>query len=70
VTMEQEKLVQLHERLQAERRRILGNSTAIAESESLPAGLIRELADIEGAARAVAAEIARHSPKVGYGGET
>ena len=70
MTMDRKKLVHLHERLETERRRILADQTALAESERLPARLIRELADIEGAARAVAAEIGRHTPKVGYGGET
>jgi hypothetical protein len=70
MTRKHEKLLQLYERLQAERQRILVNSTQFTESETLPAELIGALADIHGASRAVAAEIELHSSKVGYGGET
>jgi hypothetical protein len=69
MAMDHETLVRLHERLETERRRILADQT-LAENERLPAQFIHELADIGGAARAVAAEIARHTPKAGYGGET
>jgi len=36
MTRKHEKLLQLYERLQAERRRILANSTELAESEFPP----------------------------------
>lgn len=67
---DREKLVQIHERFETERRRILADPAMLADGERVPPRLIRKLADIDGAARAVAAEIARHTPKVGSGGET
>jgi hypothetical protein len=65
--MDHEKLVRLQERLEKERGRILADQSALAASERLPAQLIRELADIDCAARAVAAELARHAARLGYG---
>ena len=41
-----------------------------SRSERLPAQVIRELADIDLAARAVAAELTRHTPRLGYGSES
>jgi len=70
VTIDREQLVRLYERLETERGRILAEQRSLAESERPPAQLIRDLADIEGAVRAVAAEIARHTPRLGYGTET
>jgi hypothetical protein len=70
MTIDREQLVRLYERLETERGRILADQRTLEECERLPAQLIRDLADIEGAARAVATEIARHTPQVGYGAET
>jgi hypothetical protein len=68
--MNREKLFRLHERLVEERARILADPSAHAAGDRLPPQLIRELADIDSATRAVAAELDRHTPKVGYGSET
>jgi hypothetical protein len=67
---DREKLVRLQERLERDRGRILADQRALATSDRLPAQLIRELADIDFAARAVAAELTRHTPRLGYGSET
>jgi hypothetical protein len=64
------KLLGLQKRLEEERGRILADPDALAAGERLPARLIRELADIDLATRAVAAELARHTPRRGYGSET
>ncbi|HXC88958.1 MAG TPA: hypothetical protein VNV18_02230 [Stellaceae bacterium] len=66
---EREKLVRLQASLETERGRILAGHSARA-TERLPAHVIRELADIDLAARAVAAELTRHAPRLGYGSET
>ncbi len=67
--MDREKLVRLLERLEKERGRILADQSTLLAGERLPAQLmlIRELADIDVAARAIAAELARHTPRLGYG---
>jgi hypothetical protein len=67
--MDREELLRLHETLVEERARILADPSAHAPGGRLPPQLIRELADIDSATRAVAAELARHIPKVGYGSE-
>lgn len=61
-----EKLVRLQEIGEAARRILADQSTLLA-GERLPAQLIRELADIDVAARAIAAELARHTSRLGYG---
>jgi hypothetical protein len=68
--MDHDGLLRLHERLVEERARILADPSAHAAGDRLPPQLIRELADIDSATRAVAAELDRHTPKVGYGSET
>jgi hypothetical protein len=68
--MDHEQLASLQKRLAKERARILANQGELLESGELPAQLIRELADIDFAARAVAAELDRHTPHLGYGSET
>lgn len=65
-----EQLMLLQEQLAVERGRILADTSAFAGRNRLPAQLIRALADIDSAARAVAAELARHMPRLGYGSET
>jgi hypothetical protein len=67
--MNREKLTRLHKRLVEERARVLGDPSAHAAGDRLPPQQVRELADIDGATRAVAAELDRHTPKVGYGSE-
>jgi hypothetical protein len=67
--MDREKLLRLHERLVDERARILAHPSAHAAGDPLPQQQIRELADIDSATRAVAAELDRHTPKVGYGSD-
>jgi hypothetical protein len=64
-----ENLVRLQERLENERARILADQSWVAASERLPSRLIRELADIEFAAHAVAAELTRQTPRLGHGSE-
>lgn len=63
-------LVRLQKTLEAERGRLLAAPSAHALGERLPARVIRELAEIDVAARAVAAELARRTPRLGYGSET
>jgi hypothetical protein len=63
--MNREQLLRLQERLAQERARILADPSADAEGERVPSQLIRELAEIDSASRAVAAELARHPPKAG-----
>ncbi|MGH7047076.1 MAG: hypothetical protein ACREE2_11895 [Stellaceae bacterium] len=67
--MQREKLERLQHRLVQERGRILAEQGGLAVTGRLPAQLLRELADLDIAARAVAAEITRHSPRLGYGSE-
>jgi hypothetical protein len=67
VFTDRQKLVQLQKKLEQERGRIIANRSALPAGGGLPGEMIRELADIEVAARAVAAELARHSPRLGYG---
>ncbi len=67
--MDREKLVRLQERLALERGRILAEKGAFALNERLPAQAIRELAEIDIAARSVAAEISRRTPRLGHGSE-
>ncbi len=64
-----EELLHLQERLVEERARILADPSAHAVGERVPSHLIRELAEIDSATRAVAAELARHTPSVGHGSE-
>jgi hypothetical protein len=66
--MNREKLMRLQERLVRERERILAEEAAVA-SERLPHELIHELAEIDAATHAVTAELARHTPRLGYGSE-
>ncbi len=68
--MDREKLVRLLERLEKERGRILADQSALSANERLPAQLISDLADIDCAVRAVAAEPAQHTPRLGYSPET
>ena len=63
-------LLRLQKRLEEERGRLLAIPDALAAGERLPQRLIRELADLDLAARAVAAELARRTPRLGYGSET
>jgi hypothetical protein len=67
--MNREKLERLQEKLEQERARVLAGSDTPTANEHLPLQLIRELAEIDSASRAVAAELARHIPRVGYGSE-
>lgn len=67
---DRDRLLRLQKRLEAERGRLLAAPGPQAMGERLPARVIRELADIDIAARAVAAELARHTPRLGYGSET
>lgn len=68
--MDREELVRLQERLERERGRILADEGASAVTARLPTQVIRELADIDVAARSVAAEITRRTPRLGYGSVT
>jgi hypothetical protein len=68
--MDRETLVRLQDKLAKERGRILADPRSLMASERIPQQMIRELADIDFAARAVAAELARHRPRLGYGSET
>jgi hypothetical protein len=70
VKMDRETLVRLQVKLAKERGRILADPGPLTASERIPQQMIRELADIDFAARAVAAELARHRPRLGYGSET
>lgn len=63
-------LLRLQKRLETERGRLLAAPIPSPAGERLPARVIRELADIDIAARAVAAELARRTPRLGYGSET
>jgi hypothetical protein len=63
-------LVRLQEKLDRERDRILADRRVSAENDRLPAQLIRDLAEVDFASRAVAAEIDRRRPRLGYGSET
>jgi hypothetical protein len=65
-----ETLARLQASLENQRGRILAGQSAARASERLPAQVIRELADIDLAARAVAAELTRHTPRLGYGSES
>ncbi len=67
--MGRESLQRLQERLVEERARVLADPNALTAGEHLPRQLIRELAEIDSATRAVAAELARRRPRVGYGSE-
>jgi hypothetical protein len=67
VKNDRENLVRLQNSLEQERARILANRSAVAAGKGLSAQTIRELAEIDVAARAVAAELARHTPRLGYG---
>jgi hypothetical protein len=67
VSTDRQKLMQLQKKLEQERGRIIANRSVLPTDNSLPTQVVRELADIELAARAVAAELARHSPRLGYG---
>lgn len=62
-------LLRLQKRLETERGRLLAAPGPQVVGEQLPARLIRELADIDIATRAVAAELARRTPRLGYGSE-
>lgn len=63
-------LVRLQATLERQRQRILTSHAAYPGSDRVPAHVIRELADIDLAARAVAAELTRHTPRLGYGSVT
>jgi hypothetical protein len=65
-----EELLRLQERLVEERARVLADPSAHAAGEPVPPELIRQLAEIDSATRAVTAELARHIPSVGRGSET
>jgi hypothetical protein len=67
--MGRENLQRLQERLMEKRARMLADPNALTAGEYLPQQLIRELAEIDSATRAVAAELARRRPRVGYGSE-
>lgn len=67
--MDRENLERLQERLQEERARMLADPSMLSAGEHLPRQLIRELAELDSATRAVAAELARRRPRVGYGSE-
>lgn len=67
--MDRESLQRLQERLVEERVRVLADPDARIAGGHLPRQLIRELAEIDSATRAVAAELARRRPRVGYGSE-
>jgi len=66
---QRETLVRLQDRIEQERGRILADHQALRANGRLPAQLIHELAELDIAARAVAAEITRHSPRLGFGSE-
>ncbi|HEY3912160.1 MAG TPA: hypothetical protein VGM07_20065 [Stellaceae bacterium] len=66
---DREKLVRLQQKLERERGRILAGQSVMAGTERLPSQLIRELAEIDFAAHAVAAELSRRTPRLGYGSE-
>jgi hypothetical protein len=67
MTMDREKLLRLQRKLEQERGRILAGPRAAGTNDRLSPQLIRELADIDVAARAVAAELSRRTPRLGYG---
>ena len=67
--MSRKSLQRLQERLVEERARVLADPNVLTSGEHLPPQLIRELAEIDSATRAVAAELARRSARVGYGSE-
>jgi hypothetical protein len=67
--MNRKNLERLQEKLEQERARMLADPHVITAGEHLPRQLIRELAEIDSATRAVAAELARRRPRVGYGSE-
>jgi hypothetical protein len=67
MTFDRDRLVRLQQNLEQERGRILARPRIAGANERLSPQLIRELADIEVVARAVAAELARHTPRLGYG---
>jgi hypothetical protein len=67
--LDRRQLVRLQGKLERERDRILTDRRVIAENGGLPAQLIRELAEVDFASRAVAAEIDRRRPRLGYGSE-
>jgi hypothetical protein len=64
---DRDRLVRLQQKLEQERGRILTAPRVVGASERLSPQLIRELADIDVVARAIAAELARHTPRLGYG---
>lgn len=64
---DRDRLVRLQQKLEQERRRILAGPRIVGSSDRISPQLVRELADIDVVARAVAAELARHSPRLGYG---
>jgi hypothetical protein len=66
--MNREMLMRFHKKLLRQRERILADQAALA-SEQPPHELIRELAEVDAATRAVGAELARRTPRVGYGSE-
>jgi hypothetical protein len=67
--MNRESLERLQEKLEQERARVLADPNVLSAGEHLPRQLIRELAEIDSATRAVTAELARRRPRVGYGSE-
>jgi hypothetical protein len=67
---EREKLMRLQEIAEKERGRILADQSTLEAREKLPEQLIRELADVDLAAHAIAAELTRHTPRPGRGSET
>jgi hypothetical protein len=67
--MDRESLQRLQEKLVEERARVLADPNVLTGDQHLPRQLIRELAEIDSATHAVAAELARRRPRVGYGSE-
>ncbi|HUC09898.1 MAG TPA: hypothetical protein VL985_05675 [Stellaceae bacterium] len=67
MNMNREKLLRLQRKLEHERGRILAGSRTTGAGDQLSPQLIREIADIDVAARAVAAELSLHTPRLGYG---
>ena len=64
-----ESLLALAKRLEAERSRIVELLLAAPEDQPLNSDLLGKLAVVQGACAAVAAEIEKHTPTVGYGSE-
>ena len=63
-------LADLAQRLAIERRRAIDELLSVPDSTSFPDDLLAKVDQLQSVSLAVQAEIASHTPKVGYGAES